>query len=142
MTDQNNQPSWETEPEQQALEQPTELKIKAHLVLEGSEKYEWGVVKDCKGCINIIPPDAEVVGTWNKYGDGTYWVSITTPIEALVDRATQLFSELAEKRLLEGEPIKKQSVIRRTKRETPVTEEVSPVTARLQALRDRLKANK
>lgn len=75
-----------------------EFKPKAHLVLEGSERHDWGVVKDCRGNINIIPDDAEVVGTWNKYADGTYWVSLQSPLSALEDRATQLYLELAKAR--------------------------------------------
>jgi len=84
--------TWQTEGEE-ALE----YQIKAHLVLEGSNDHEWGVVKDCHGCVNYIPEDAEVVGTWNKYAGG-FWVSLETPITALVDKATQLYVELAEKR--------------------------------------------
>lgn len=88
---------WELEHEG---EQPKlEFKPKAHLVLEGSERHDWGVVKDCHGLINDIPDDAEIVGTWNKYGeDGVYWVDLMTPLEALQDRATQLYAELAEGR--------------------------------------------
>ncbi|GAH71568.1 unnamed protein product, partial [marine sediment metagenome] len=70
----------------------------AHLVLEGSDQHEWGVVKDCHGNINLIPDDAEVVGTWNKYAEGTFWVSLETPIQALQDKATLLIAELAKKR--------------------------------------------
>jgi len=81
-------------------EQPPKLefKPKAHLVLEGSEQHDWGLVKDCHGNINIIPDDAEVVGTWSKYGEGTFWVSLQTSLSALEDRATQLCRELAESR--------------------------------------------
>jgi len=94
--------NWNPEPEeaQQPLEQlkiPA-LKVKARLVLEDSDCQEWGVVKDCHLNVNHIPEDAEVVGTWNKYGDGVFWVSLTTPVEALADKATQLFVELAERR--------------------------------------------
>jgi hypothetical protein len=83
------------------IEQPPKLefKPKAHLVLEGSERHDWGVVKDCHGNINAIPDDAEVVGTWSKYGDGTYWVSLQTSLSALEDRATQLYLELADSRI-------------------------------------------
>lgn len=76
-----------------------EFKPKAHLVLEGSEQHEWGLVKDCHGCINMIPDDAEIVGVWNKYGDGIFWVSLQTSLSALEDRATQLYVELAEGRI-------------------------------------------
>jgi len=89
--------AWELEHE---TRQPPKLefKPKAHLVLEGSEQHDWGVVKDCHGAINIIPDDAEVVGVWNKYDDGTFWVSLQTSLSALEDRATQLYKELSESR--------------------------------------------
>jgi len=85
---------WNTEQD----DKTPEYQAKAHLVLEGSEHHEWGVVKDCLGCINHIPEDAEIVGTWSRYGDGAYWVSLETPIQALQDRATILIAELAKKR--------------------------------------------
>ncbi len=97
--------SWNPEEDEQATEQPTEFKIKARLVLEGSDQHEWGVVKDCHLNINHIPEDAEIVGTWNKYGEGVFWISLTTSIEALVDRVTQLTAELAESRKKELESI-------------------------------------
>ncbi|GAJ08404.1 unnamed protein product, partial [marine sediment metagenome] len=90
--------SWNTEQEEQPQQQSLEYQVKAHLILEGSNLHEWGVVKDCHGCINYIPEDAEVVGTWNKYADGVFWVSLETPIMALADKATQLYIELAAKR--------------------------------------------
>jgi len=86
---------WETE-----KEDVPEYKAKAHLVLEGSEDpgNTWGAVKDCHGNINMIPKDAEVVGTWARYNTGEYWVSLETPIQALQDKATLLIAEMAEKR--------------------------------------------
>ena len=89
--------SWKTEEEEQSQQKP-EYQAKAHLVLEGSNRHEWGVVKDCHGNVNYIPEDAEVVGTWNKYGEGVFWVSLETPIQALQDKATILTAELARKR--------------------------------------------
>lgn len=76
-----------------------EFTPKAHLVLEGSEQHPWGIVKDCHGSINIITDDAEVVGMWNRYGDGVIWVDLTTPLEALRDKAVQLYKELSDARL-------------------------------------------
>lgn len=88
--------SWKTEEDQ--TEQKPEYQPKAHLVLEGSDQHEWGVVKDCHGNVNFIPDDAEIVGTWNKYGEGVFWVSLETAIQALQDKATILTAELAKKR--------------------------------------------
>ncbi len=90
--------SWETENGEDQPQQKPEYQAKARLVLEGSDQHEWGVVKDCHGCVNYIPEDAEIVGTWNKYGEGVFWVSLETPIQALQDKATILIAELAKKR--------------------------------------------
>lgn len=89
---------WETE-----HDDVPEYKAKAHLVLEGSGDpgNTWGVVKDCHGNINMVPEDAEVVGTWSRYTNGEYWVSLETPIQALQDKATILIAEMAEKRRLQ-----------------------------------------
>ncbi len=89
--------SWKTEEEEQPQPKP-KYQAKAHLVLEGSDQHEWGVVKDCHGCVNHIPEDAEVVGTWNKYGEGVFWVSLETPLQALQDKATTLIAERAKSR--------------------------------------------
>jgi len=107
--------SWDTEQEERTV--GPEYKVKAHLVLEGSEKHEWGVVKDCHGCINYIPEDAEIVGTWSKYSEGTYWVNLETPIQALQDKATLLTAELARRRA--QEPVVRRATAKRTRRAAP-----------------------
>ncbi len=89
--------SWNTEENEQHQQKP-EYQAKAHLVLEGSDQHEWGVVKDCHGCINYIPEDAEIVGNWNKHGEGVFWISLETPIQALQDKATILIAELVKER--------------------------------------------
>jgi len=126
---------WETESE----EQP-EYKVKARLVHEGSEKHDWGVVKDCHGCVNYIPPDAEIVGTWNKYSEGTFWVSLQTSLEALQDKATQLVSELAKKR---AEELVLQPKRRVPAHKTPrIIQEPGPsISNQLGAIRAKLKGN-
>ncbi len=126
----------------------TEYKPKAHLVLEGSESQEWGVVKDCLGRVNYIPPDAEIVGSWSRYGDGTYWVSLTTSLEALRDRSTRLFAQLAEARLKAEEAAgykpkpKRARAPKEPRKEEEETPEVSETTSRLDALRKKLKGTK
>jgi len=109
-TGEEEKSSWELEKDSWALEQedakqPPKLEFqpKASLVLEGSDRHEWGVVKDCRGHINMIPEDAEVVGTWNKFAEPghqelTFWIALMTPVAALHDRATQLYKELADSR--------------------------------------------
>ena len=120
----------------------TEYKVKAHLVLEDSETAEWGVVKDCHGNINMIPPDADVVGTWSRYGDGTYWVSITTPIEAMLDRYTQLALQLSKARA-DGDPLlHPKSTTRKTRTKSEkveVDEGPSETVSKLDGLLNRLK---
>lgn len=78
----------------------SQYQAKANLVLEDSERYEWGLVKLTPGTINNIPMDSELVGTWHKYGEGTYWVSLMMPVQALMDRATLLHAEVARRRSL------------------------------------------
>lgn len=138
---------WETEEDSPEEAASLDFKPKAHLILEGSDQFEWGVVKDCKGCINFVPEDAVAVGTWNKYRDGVFWVSLTTPIEALRDRATQLFAELArnrEKQIAAGVFAKGAPKARKPRKEK-VPEEPegpSPTVTRLQELRVKLKGSK
>lgn len=79
-------------------EEKPEYKPKAHLVLEGSNTEEWGVVKDCHGNVNYVPEDAELVGTWNKYSNGVIWVSLETSLQALQNKATLLMAEMAKAR--------------------------------------------
>jgi len=133
------QNAWDLENE---IEQPPKLefKPKAQLVLEGSERHEWGVVKDCHGCINMIPDDAEVVGTWNKYasgpeGDLTFWVSLQTSLNALEDRATQLYVELSKSRAdamqQMGKMVPAKRAPRATKPKEPKRDEFADLRAKL-----------
>jgi hypothetical protein len=130
---------WELETEEQ--HQPKlEFKPKAHLVLEGSERHDWGIVKDCHGSINVITEDAEVVGTWNKYRDGTFWIDLLTPLSALEDKATQLYKELADGRAdvmarlgITG-PAKKVSKTPRAPKEPKVEQPVDEKLGKLRSL--------
>jgi len=129
--------TWKTE-EEDVLE----YKTKAHLVLESSRNpgNTWGIVKDCHGNINMIPKDADVVGTWARYTDGEYWVSLETPIQALQDRATVLIAEMAEKRRqqeAERVPVTARVSKPRTKKTTEP--EISAESAIFDDLRSRLK---
>jgi len=133
--------AWELEHEP---EQPPKLefKPKATLVLEGSDQHDWGVVKDCHGRINMIPDDAEVVGTWNKYSSGpernlTFWVSLQTSLSALEDRATQLYRELSEgraeamQRMGEVMPAKRTPRAKAERVEQPKRDEFAALRAKL-----------
>ncbi len=113
---------------------------KAHLILEGSEQFEWGVVKDCHGCINYVPEGSEVVGVWHKYGSGTFWVSLLTPLKALEDLAVQLHVKLAKSReedISRMGPLPAKKSRSRAKKE-PVPDEGSETLDRLSALRAKL----
>lgn len=121
--------SWKTEEEEQSQKGP-EYQAKAHLILEASDRHEWGVVKDCHGNINFVPEDAEIVGTWNKYGDGVFWVSLETPLQALQDKATLLIAELAKKR--------KEEMVRLPVRRQPLPEKTATLSA-LDKLRAKIK---
>ncbi len=142
MTTANN---WNTEEEQvqppEVNMQSTEYKSKVRLVLEDSEIAEWGLVKDCHGAINLIPEDADIVGTWNRYGTGTYWISLTVASEALLDRATQLTAKLAADRKLQAslEPyqVKKTTKVRVPREPKPVAAEAAPDPL-FSSLRDKL----
>lgn len=133
--------AWELEHEP---EQPPKLefKPKAHLVLEGSDQFEWGLVKDCHGLINMIPDDAEVVGVWNKYASGpegnlTFWVSLQTSLNALEDRATQLYKELAEGRADAMGRMREMAPAKRAPKKTERVEK--PKHDEFAALREKLK---
>ena len=135
---------WETEEEERLPKadlSSTEYKSKVRLILEDSETAEWGLVKDCHGAINHIPEDADIVGTWNRYGTGTYWISLTVASEALLDRHTQLTAKLAADRKLQAslEPyqVKKTTKARVPREPKPVAAEAVPDPL-FSSLRDKL----
>jgi len=115
---------------------------KANLVLEGSEQYEWGLVKLTPGTINHVPAESELVGTWHRYGTGTYWVSLVMDAKTLSDRATLLHAEVDRRRVenlpLLGKVKERRAPGARRKKEAPEVEE-SKVSEGMQALRDRLR---
>ena len=125
MADKERDP-WQTEAddEQELIPlEETDYRMKTHLVLEASESEEWGVVRDCAGNINYIPPDAPVVGNWTKYGEGTFWLSLTTSLEAMRDTSIRLTMELAEKRAAAPKPTTKPAKARRGAKAPAATEE-------------------
>lgn len=90
-----------------------------HLVLVGSDKHTWGIVKYTHECINYIPEYAEVVGKWFDYGDGVFWVTLMTSMEALADRSVQLTKQLAEAR--EKDILRHETEVTPKKRRAPRT---------------------
>lgn len=85
--------NWETERDEQKLE----YQVKAHVVLEDSDKETWGLAKFIES--SFSGELGEVVGTWTKSPvDNCYHVFLETPIMALVDKATQHHADLVKKR--------------------------------------------
>ncbi len=93
--------NWDTEEDKQKLE----YQVKAYLVLEDSDKFTWGAVRDTEGNLDRKKGEGELVGNWSKSPiDGCYHISLETSIMALVDKATQRFADLAMKRREGVEP--------------------------------------
>ncbi len=80
----------------------TDLKYqyKVHLVLVDSDKYnDWGVVEDDTGNFAYVPGKSEIIGTWSRTGyDDMIHITLTTSINALLDRATQTWAAYALER--------------------------------------------
>jgi len=92
--------TWETE-EDDEVEQPGKLEyqVKAHVALEDSDKETWGMVKDTEGNFIWETGQGALVGQWSRSPvDGLIHVFLETPIQALVDKATQQFAKYAETR--------------------------------------------
>lgn len=65
---------------------------KTHLILLDSDKFEFGLVlwdkNNCGG--STVSPDALPVGTWGLYTDKTVWISVSQPLDALIDMLTNM----------------------------------------------------
>lgn len=72
-----------------------EQRPKVLLILEHSENptVQVGVVKDCHGSMPMDMSACDVVGTWSRFGEGTFYARLTTPVEALQDILIQLISK-------------------------------------------------
>ncbi len=77
-----------------------EYQIKAHVVLEDSVKEDWGMVKYVEpGTYVLEAAEGELIGNWSKSPtDGLIHVFLETPLQALLDKATQHFAEHAARR--------------------------------------------
>jgi hypothetical protein len=75
---------------------------KINLLLDNSDKYDWGVVKVSPSILlptsEIQMQDIEICGTWGKMSDGTLWLHLESTLEALHDKATLILAELSERR--------------------------------------------
>lgn len=69
------------------------------LILEDSERAEQGLIKDCHGTIPVGDKfDGDVVGVWDKFGEGTFYCSLTTTIDARQDSLIKHFEEVVKER--------------------------------------------
>ena len=77
-----------------------EYKVKAHIVLVDSDKYnDWGIVEDTLSNILWRPGMGEVVGTWSRAKfDGLIHITLGTSLSALQDRAVQFYAQYADER--------------------------------------------
>lgn len=92
--------TWETE-EEEMVEQPKkpDYKSKAHIALEDSDNETWGMAKDTEGSFIWETGKGVLVGQWSRSPvDGLIHVFLETPVQALVDKATQQFAKYAEAR--------------------------------------------
>lgn len=92
-----------------------EYKTKAYLVLDGSDKSDWGIIEDTLSDLLWQPGKGEIVGTWSrtKY-DNLIHISLCTAIDALQDRSIQTFAKYAEERKQKEQGVKVPA--RRTKK--------------------------
>ena len=132
---------WELEHEEGDQPPKPEFTPKAHLWLEGSGQHNWGVVRDCHGRINCVSDvsDTEVVGSWSRMANDEIWVDLTTPLEALRDKAIQLYKELADARAKTMATIYPGGIPKRAPRGTRVKAEPKQGLPRDEAL-DKLKS--
>ncbi len=118
-------------PEERPVQQ--EYQIKAHVALESSDSQMWGVARDVEGSYTWKPGEGQIVGTWSRSpADGLVHVFLETPLTALMDKATQNFVRLAEKREAEKREADTSSKTRKTrtpKREKPAEEPDEALTA-------------
>ncbi len=120
---------------------------KAGLLLQDSCSEDWGIV-----LFNSIPEEnQEIVGYWRRCSDKLIWISLTTPIEALLDKTTILMAELSERRRrdlpLIGIAKKKRESSGTSKKSTKKVvakvevEKTAETLKSLQALRDKIRSS-
>ena len=88
--------------ERQLAKLKTQYHTKVMLTLEDSGKENWGVVRDMSGKLFDPIDTAQIIGTWSRAPyDNLIHVSLTTPLQALSDRAVLIWTEISERRKLE-----------------------------------------
>lgn len=85
-----------------------ERKPKVMLMLQDSTKGAGGLVIDCEGHTPVNEDDVEgleVIGSWQKLGDGVIFLELTCAVEARQDVLINLLKDLRESRIREyGSP--------------------------------------
>ena len=123
----------------------TDLKYqyKVHLVLVDSDKYnDWGVVEDDTGKFAYVPGQGEIVGTWSRTGyDDMVHITLTTSINALLDRATQTWAAYALERKARDAAPKKPRAKKIIYGETQSTEPAQPAVDTQQVIEKKLEFN-
>lgn len=72
---------------------------KAQLVLDGSDKYTFGIVRDTEGIFTWETGKGSAVGEWTKSPhDDMYHLFLLTSIEALVDKSVVRLEKIAVQR--------------------------------------------
>jgi hypothetical protein len=68
-----------------------------HLVLEQSSEFNFGLVKDAKGCFGFVPADAIITGYWQVHESGDLWVTLMSPVQAMQDELTSKITSFVVK---------------------------------------------
>ncbi len=90
--------------ERQLAKLKTQYHTKVMLTLEDSGKENWGVVRDMSGKLFDPIDTAQIIGTWSRAPyDNLIHVSLTTPLQALSDRAVLIWTEISERRTLSAD---------------------------------------
>jgi len=112
---------------------PKEYKAKVSLALVDSGDETWGVVEDTLGNICWKPGQGEIVGTWSRAPyDNLIHMGLTTSLEALQDRAIQIWKKYADERKMA--PVVKA----RRKAGVPVPDSDLEIQAKFNTLREKL----
>ena len=110
-------------PEERPAKQ--EYQVKSHVALEDSDGESWGIARDTENDYSWKTGEGQIVGTWSRSpSDSLIHVFLETPIQALVDKATQHFAEYAEARRMVEPVSKKARAPRAPKAEPEPSEEL------------------
>ncbi len=116
---------WATEEEDALDLTKLEYGTKVFIILEESDKEQWGVVKDNTDMLFTALKECPAIGTWSRAPyDNLIHIALTTPIKALLDRAVQLTALRVKEREQGFEMLKAGKKTRTTRKQT--TKELEP----------------